>query len=320
MRLAYLILAHEDPQQFYRLIRALDAPGVYFFIHIDAKSDISHFSALAESPNVTYVEQRINVNHGGFSMTKAMINLLTAATLIDPEPDYFILLSGLDYPIKSNAYIHQFLESHWPMNFIDFYPLIGDAPFARNIKQRHFVDFAPNLLPVLRVQGRRFVEKLASFLPERQLPKLIPYRGSQWWCLNKFTVKYIMDFIQDPDNQGVVQFFHHTWGSDEILVQTIVLNSPHASQCRVKDGEADQGPTSGSYQYDVNLHYVDWSPTRENPAVFRLDDFNTLIQSDKLFVRKVRTEESGRLLDAIDYDLGATKRPDALGVRAPGTV
>ena len=44
MKIAYLISAHTDPRHMFRLIDALQ-PHAEFFIHVDAKVDISLFAA-----------------------------------------------------------------------------------------------------------------------------------------------------------------------------------------------------------------------------------------------------------------------------------
>lgn len=40
-KLAYLIVAHHQPPKTARLVRALDDADSHFFIHIDAKVDIT---------------------------------------------------------------------------------------------------------------------------------------------------------------------------------------------------------------------------------------------------------------------------------------
>ncbi|HEU5047887.1 MAG TPA: hypothetical protein VFT64_08605, partial [Rickettsiales bacterium] len=66
--IAYLILAHYQPELLRRLVLRLKSPWARFFIHIDAKSDIAPFlSALEGISRVTLVSQRIPVYWGGWS-------------------------------------------------------------------------------------------------------------------------------------------------------------------------------------------------------------------------------------------------------------
>lgn len=55
MKLAYLVAAHYNPQAFASLLRAVD--GAPVIAHIDAKTDIAPFTAVA-TPNVTFTERR----------------------------------------------------------------------------------------------------------------------------------------------------------------------------------------------------------------------------------------------------------------------
>ena len=47
MQKNYLVLAHKNPDQLYRMITALNDNVSHFFIHIDAKSPIAPFNYLS---------------------------------------------------------------------------------------------------------------------------------------------------------------------------------------------------------------------------------------------------------------------------------
>lgn len=68
MKQAYLIAAHQYPQQLVRLVEKLDSPQANFYIHIDNKVK-DNFSAddlpeLRERPNVRILQLK-NVYWGG---------------------------------------------------------------------------------------------------------------------------------------------------------------------------------------------------------------------------------------------------------------
>jgi hypothetical protein len=48
------------------------------------------------------------------------------------------------------------------------------------------------------------------------------------------------------------------------------------------------------------LHYIDWNPERENPAILTMQDYFLLKSSEALFARKFNEVKSKQLLDAID--------------------
>ncbi|MFR5854597.1 MAG: beta-1,6-N-acetylglucosaminyltransferase [Lachnospiraceae bacterium] len=63
--------------------------------------------------------QRIPVYWGGYSAVEATVQLLRAALLWEGQPfDRFVLLQGLDYPIRTNREIHAFLEEKAETEFL----------------------------------------------------------------------------------------------------------------------------------------------------------------------------------------------------------
>ena len=51
MRLAHLILAHNNPLQLERLVKRLDHPDADIYIHLDAKTDIKEYKHIKDLPN-----------------------------------------------------------------------------------------------------------------------------------------------------------------------------------------------------------------------------------------------------------------------------
>src|SRR4051812_25185526 len=102
MNIAYLILAHNQPQQLERLISRLDQPNAHFYIHIDRKSADKEAigAAVAGFKNVHIISNH-DVNWMGFKMVESTIELLKLAFNSGIGFKYYVLMSGLDYPIKS---------------------------------------------------------------------------------------------------------------------------------------------------------------------------------------------------------------------------
>jgi Core-2/I-Branching enzyme len=304
MKIAYLILVHDQPQHFKRLVNALNSPDVHFFVHIDLKTDLSEFDCFEHLQNVSFIN-RIRVHHAGFSQVKTMLNLLREALQIG-DFDYFIFLSGKDYPIKSNEFIHCFLKTYYPMNFVDFYALTEqDRVSFKRLTEYNRVDFIGDSPKILQTPLKVIRLLLNKLLPRRRFIKgMSPYRGSAWLCLNQATVEYIFDFLRLPIAKRYVNYFKYAWGTDETFFHTIILNSPHAEQCR-HNAEAIQEamPYLPNSQQSAYLHHIDWSIGRENPAVFDTSDFFTLKESNALFARKFAEKKSKELLDQVDQIL-----------------
>jgi hypothetical protein len=301
MKIAYLILAHHQPKQFHRLIKTLNSKNVSFYVNIDLKADISEFNHYKNENNVFFIKERLNITRFGYSQPLAMMRLIQAAAA-SKEHDYFIFLSGNDYPIKSNDYIYNYLNNNYPTNFINFYPLVGNADYVKNIKKYYFVDFVLNPYKIINLPARAIRFILNTCLPDRSFIKgITPYRGSTSWCLNRHTINYMVDYLDSSKGKKFIRYFKSVWGSDEIFFQTLVLNSPFAKQCQFYERDIIES-ASMKNENKANLHYIDWSKDREDPAVLDMRDYDILKESDLLFARKFFENRSDELSDNIDIN------------------
>ncbi|MFY7651217.1 MAG: beta-1,6-N-acetylglucosaminyltransferase [Chitinophagaceae bacterium] len=280
MKLAHLILTHANPQQSERLIKRLSHPDAHWFIHVDAKTDIKPFLYLKNIPNVQFVEKREKVTWGAYSIIQATINGLTAIVNHNINFNYVNLLSAQDYPLVSTETIHQFLEKNLDRAFTEFYLVATEWQEAIfRLKKYHLTNH--------QFKGNQWVEKwMNKLLPERKMPQnLIPVGRSQWFTIAGKHAKYIVDYLNK--HKDVQRFFDLTWGSDEIVIQTILYNSPFR-QDMVND----------------NLRYIDWSEGKPSPKTFTLNDANTLLSCGKLFARKFNDTVDVAILNKLDEAAG----------------
>jgi Core-2/I-Branching enzyme len=297
MKIAYIILAHKEPEQLIRLVHRLNPEKNSFFIHIDKRVDNAIYNEMKNGldhfSNV-YFLKRHRCFWGDFSLVKATIEGIDALDRKVPF-DWLILLSGQDYPIKSNLQIDRFLENNQGISFIEYFPLPnfkddwGDENGGLDrIEYWNFVLFNRRFRFTDKPLdcSREFLIPLPAwpllFAKKRQFPKgLNPYGGGEWWCLPRECIEYIHNFIHQ--NRSFVRFFHHVHIPDEIFFQTIILNSPF----------------KGSVVND-HLRYIEWSPKREDPAILGKDDFGEFICSSSLFARKFDVSRDREILDMID--------------------
>jgi hypothetical protein len=303
VRIAYLILAHTDPLQLHRLVSALDGEHAEFFIHIDGKVDMGPFAAtLAHRTNVKFIQRRLRVTWGGFSQVEAVLALMREALVFESACDYLILLSGLDYPIKSNRFILRYLGESNGREFIN-YISIREHPF---LEWKINMIWPNEILAINRLLHRcRRLKLLGTlqtfFLGRRGFPSgFEPYVGATWWALTRDCVEYVVRFVEG--NQRFVQFYRLTHAPDEAFFHTILLNSGYAERTNRK------------------VEYVSWPGTPHRVAVrgdlityFRVTkghadvldegDFGILEKSSCLFARKFRSGRSLRLIEQIDRKL-----------------
>jgi hypothetical protein len=226
MKVAYLILAHSQPKHLQRLIGAVRTSNSRAFVHIDAKSELARFDEV-RGPGVTFCAERVPVHWGEFSLVEATLALLRTAVWHEAEFDYFVLLSGADYPLCPAPYIEQFFARHAGNEFINLVAMPSEQaskPLSRLTDYR-----VPSGSPwTLPMRAARKTLKHLRVLPRARdfrcvLGQLAPYAGSQWWALSRSACQHVLAFVERE--HAVVDFYRNTWFPDEMIFQTILGNS-----------------------------------------------------------------------------------------------
>lgn len=309
MKIAYLLLAHDNPRHLGRLVRVLASDSAHFFVHVDKKADIGDFQHLA-APNVTFVKPRVAVYWGDYSMIDAQIAVLRQALAATPKYDRFVLLSGTSYPIRPTQWIEDFFARHRAVELWHYSEMIAPKFTQSGGRLTHYKPRADKLLVrlVLKVGGRegklkRLVGRVlraVGVLPQSRnyrdyfdLQK--PYVGEQWGAFTRAAGQYILDFVMDERNRKFLEFYKNTFAPDEMCFQTILGNSKFKSAL-----------------IEGSIIYTDWefedSPhpkplTEAHIALFgeylRSDTDYTVIDPPKLFARKF-DDRAEKLVDMLD--------------------
>lgn len=294
--IAYLILAHADPAHLGRLVNALGYRA-HFFIHIDAKTQIDPFLSLKLPRNVVWLKKRFQVSWAGISMIDATLALIEAALVSNRNYSHLILISGADYPIKPARDIFDLLAANPKHEFIQYIDMRADCHYYRHLDRKWFRE------PLWRSASGylRMVDRAARFgarqlrLPNRWHADVIPYFGSQWWALTPGCCRHILRYVADHANYREIN--RCTFSPDEHFIHTIVGNSPFAD---CSDG-LQKFQERGVWRL-ANLHLIHESLSKW----YTLDDWHDIQSSTKLFVRKVCSEKSLPLIEAIDSKILGT--------------
>ena len=291
MKIAYLVLAHRDIDQIYKLLNILISnKGNHVFVHLDSKFNIQIDDRFLNQDRITFLDNRINVSWGGFSVVKATQLLLKEAYKFN-DFDYYILMSGQCLPIKPQNEIREFLKNKNGYSFLETTNIVDKTGYLYKFYYPVFFD-ALNFIKVDRLKiGKRrpyikkmivcWVRKIYETMGiKRKIPSGIePHFGSQWWVLHKEHVKYVIEFIEKrPD---VVKYFKYTWAPDELFYHSILHSSPLRDQI-----------------VNSSLLYIDWD-NNGPPKTMILGDWEKLLQSDSLFARKFDSEVDKGIIEKI---------------------
>jgi hypothetical protein len=277
MKIAFIILAHRHPAQLKRLLQGLSHPGIDCYVHVDAKCDLSDWKDALSLPQVYTVQQRVKVTWAGWSILQATLNGMQAVVDTKEPYAYITLLSGQDYILKPAAFIYDYLIARQDSGK-QFLNVISDtalAPMMSKMNNYHFVEY--------HFPGKyKFGNLFTALMPKRRPPLgLKLFCGSAWWTLTPDCVAYCLQF--ERQHPALRRYFKFTWGSDEFLIQTILMNGDYREKVSMD-----------------NLHYIDWAAGLEHPKTFGVEDLGVLMGSGKLFARKFDMEKSAAVMDLVD--------------------
>lgn len=277
---AYIILAHNEPKLLHILIGLLDDSRNELFVHIDRKADISMFEDLRADKAVLHMLPRMNVAWGGVSLMRLELAALGIARSIGGFSRYHII-SGVDLPIKTQDYIHDFFDSKYPnCEFVGFSQVDLNQPEWRAQWEYPycFADYAhDNCLCRRKIYSflRKVIWKWCKIIGHRQTFMGELKKGSEWVSITQSFVDWLL-----ARRESIEREFKHVFCSDEKFMQTAIWNSPFRDKLfDIKD------------EMRGSVREIDW--IRGFPYIWsRYSDLKILQHSERIFARKFSWEYS----------------------------
>ncbi|HEY0297722.1 MAG TPA: beta-1,6-N-acetylglucosaminyltransferase [Arachidicoccus sp.] len=279
--IAYFILVHRLPNQFKRLFNAIYEPGNSYLIHIDKKAsdELKKEINLFLQPFANaYIMQSENVVWGGYSMVQAELDGMKYLLDKDAEWDYFINLSGQDYPLKSQKIIRQFLTENNGKSYLKAAEQELNRPETMNRIENHFEELEDCISDI--TYERSFMEDV------------IPYIGGQWMILTRMCCEFI---CHSSEVKRFEDYYFNTLIADESFFQTVLMNTSFDGILINDDKRA-----------------IIWIPVGDiklRPKTFTKEDLNFLHLGENLFARKFDDNVDGTIIDAMksNYNIALNK-------------
>lgn len=287
MKHAFLIVVHKSPELLHLIAKKLESPNHYMYIHIDKKVDDIPFRTACKDVERVKFYHNVRVAWGGYSQIQCTINLLKAA--FDDNMDYYHLISGQDYPCKSNKEFDAFFEMHKGQSFMH-YDTEAEVQAWRLDKYPHrYMNWYFNDTFILRNKHakllRNFITKIFNkFLKRKSIENV--YAGWNWFSWSKNVVKYVL--FQYEQRRKYFDRFYFTTCCDEIIFHTLLAG--HLQDLQISPHNS--------------LRFVEWYPKRhfkgKLPLVLQETEYDDIIKSDSFFCRKVELPESMKLIKMLD--------------------
>jgi len=273
--IAYLIMVHRYPGQFKRLFRAIYHPANYYLVHVDKRSgvglqtEIQDFLSGFAGASLLKSESAL---WGGYSLVDAELRGIEELFKISPKWEFFINLSGQDFPLKSQARIQDFLRRNKGKDFIKVSNQSKVRPDTLSRVQNYVFEF-----------GDRIIR---TSIKRPYLRGVTPYIGNQWMILSRKFCEFV---CYSPDVERFKEFYRHTFIPDEAFFQTLIMNTSY----------------KGTIVND-DKRIIDWVPLgtiKLRPRDFTSKDAEFLLASRGLFARKFDETVDPRILSILESNL-----------------
>lgn len=269
MRIAYHISVHHKPLQFKWLFDTIYNSEDLFAIHIDRKTPEptakAFFDIVGNRPNV-HLSKEHSVIYGEWALCEVELDGIMYFLKNYETWDYFINMSGQDFPLKNREQIVAELSKNPTQNYINLIPL--------NSLPRYF-----------KMRKNWFCFRLGDRFIRTPIPRIQPlnmridWHGSAWHILTHSFCDWI--FSADAA-QECTSFLRHVKLPNEFLMQTLIMNSP--------------------FRETLNTSYkrkMIWKKRAPHPRVLTMEDYPLLVDSDAFFARKFDPEVDEAILHAL---------------------
>ena len=308
--IGFLITSYDKPAQLLRLMQRLkklyDNPPIVCH-HDFSKCSLEGFDFPRDA---SIIRPHVEPKWGGISLCHAFLALLRTMFQREDCPDWFVFLSGTDYPVRPvqavleqlalggfDAYLdHHLVEYPWTPD-----PSVQYEPHA--FKSAAWVPLAygryvaiqlwlpwyswarrkPIKIPVGIIRSKSLV---APFNPFSETLKC--YGGSGWFTCNRKAAERLL--ADNADNRALLAHYSRRFIPDESFPHTILCNQPDLKTS--KD----------------SMRYIDWSQGGHHPKTLGMEDLPRILASDAHFARKFDLTKGAEVFDAIDAAVDTASR------------
>lgn len=207
----------------------------------------------------------------------------------DDDMDYYHLISGQDYPCKSNQEFDKFFEKNKGKSFMRYDTDDETKTWRKEKYPYRYMNWFFTDTIILRSNHfgllRNLITKFFNVLIKRK-PIENVCAGWNWFSWSKRVVEFVLS--EYKQNKPYFKRFYFTTCCDEIVFHTLLSN--HLNELQINSINS--------------LRFVEWHPKRQFfgklPLVLQETEFDDIIKSNSFFCRKVELPESMNLIKMLD--------------------
>ena len=284
--IGFILLTHSNSPLNGRIIKKLDS--VFDSPPIVCHHDFSksEFSCEKLKSNFSFTNSYAKTKWADFSLVEATI-LGLEQLYAKHDPDWFVLLSGSDYPIQpANQVLHDLncgsFDAHINGELIS---VCGDE---RNWETTCYNRYLKKRIVINLKTKKNLAKKYCYIFQNKYLNRyLLPfsktffcYSGYQFFSANRKSAAHILDFHKS--NKKLAKHYVNCPHPEESYFQTILANS--------QDIKVNNNP----------WRYIDWSHGGSHPKILTSSDLSIILESRAHFARKFDPQVDSKILDMID--------------------
>jgi len=282
-RHAFMIITFRDIKVVSKFIDQIDDPRNDIFIHIDKKSQLTP----EDFPRPKHARMKIYKKYlvvwGGSNIARTELYLLKKA--YPHHYDYFHLCSEADMMIKTNDQFHDFFKANKGKEFIHFQDKSLRPEHLNRVEQYHPLTQLIYRFPSKKVRHHLIeadkkmvkLQKMVGF--KRSHPFESLQKGCNWFSITSDLAAYVL-----ANEKKLLKFIRGSFIPEESILQSLVQGTVFMD--RLYDQNFDNNHLAAG-------RMLDWE--RGTPYVFRLEDFDLLVNSPGLIARKFSSD--------VDYEI-----------------
>jgi hypothetical protein len=308
-KIGFAIVSHKHPEQLLRLVNTLNAMFDAPPIACNHNFSMCPLQPEVFPSNVRFVIPHVNARWGHISIPLAALSALRLLRQYG-QPDWFILLSGSDYPVRpAHEILHDLSTTEYDA-FLDHREVrLNALALAGPVVQHGYerpewvgeadrrycaycfslpwpspkrllsgcLPFWEKRVPIRHPGLIRVIERLQPRLTVCRPPKI--FAGDFWFEANQKAINRLLD----PSLEKLVRFYERKVIPDESIFHTALCNHTALKICT------------------DNKRYADWTGGGSHPKWLDLSDVPKIIASGAHFARKFLP--GGRVQEYIDKKL-----------------
>ena len=289
MTVVYIVISHRNPEQVVRLVRVLrEGPSSRVLVRHDPRGEKLERERI-EAAGGEPLEDRIKMRWGGWSQLKLILACLREAAERH-DPDWTLILSGQDYPLRPLADIEAGLDASpadarlGSIRRVETRrPAAGDDEFFLRCRYRHYA--RPRVFPSRLLPGSIRPLAYARDLPplvgvRRTVPAPLTFFASaDWLTLGRAGLRAVLAASR---HRRLMRHFRRVAVPSESFFASVLLGDP-----------------SLIVEQD-DRRFASFAHGAAHPDTLTSKDYDRLLASGADFARKFDVTSDSRVLDMLD--------------------